>query len=153
MNATTKLKDNLNMFEQYSNELSTANPNVVLRQRKEVKIAYVEKLCNLWRVTSKLTDLIEQQGWCYGETELQELLDKVDDDLDAVEKALQNLQGTHSSIVNTLMKLYQSLEKLFSSLSRIEIKLFDDKISRFCPEVIPEERRLQAKKTLTEICI
>ena len=153
MDATTKLEDNLNTFKQYSNEFGAADLTDLLRQRKDVRVAYIEKLCNLWRVTSQLTDLIEKQGWHYAETDLQELLNKVDDDLDTVEKALQNLQGTHSSVLNTLMKLDQSLEKLFSSLSHIEIKLFDDKISGFCPKVIPEERRLQAKETLTGIGI
>lgn len=153
MNATTKLKDNLNTFEQYSNEIGATELTVLLRQRKDVRSAYVEKLCELWRVTSKLTELIEEQGWHYDETDLQDLLDKVDDDLDSVEKALQDLQDTHPSVLNTLRKLYQSLEKLFSKLSHIEIKLFDDKISGFCPETIPEKRRLQAKETLTGVCI
>jgi uncharacterized membrane-anchored protein YhcB (DUF1043 family) len=153
MNATTKLKDNLNTFEQYSNEFSATDPAVILRQRKDVRVAYVKKLCDFWRVASRLTKLIKEEGWHYDETDLQELLDKVDDNLDSVEEALQNLQGTHSSVLNTLNKLYQSLEELFSSLSHVEIKLFDDKISRFCPEVIPQERRLQAKETLTGVCM
>ena len=148
MKATIELKSNLNKFEEHSNNLDRGDLIIRLNKEIEFRKYYVHELCEFTWLIDRLINSIKRQGWQYTQADLRELLNRVDDDLDSVENSAEMLKNTHPSVPRTLDGVQKKLEDLYSFLSHIEMDLFDQKLDEFCPEIIPEQRRIQAENTL-----